>query len=393
MEAAVVTEGEAAALERLLVSDFERQTKALALALGESLDTRAAIYLDTRYWLILRDVLRGGYGASGAELLERLRAAVRAGWVVCPISESTIFELFKQSDPNSRAETARLVDELSLGVAILGSRERMATELAHFIHSHAAPLTDVELHPVRHLVWSKGAGVMGIRVPVPQGLDAQVALEIQRKLVGRLWHATTAAELLAGDAPWGNNDEDDDFSGLTRQLNADVAAHKDSLTAFKSALAAEIDGVVDVLGDTAMAIVGDLARRRGDKPSAEGSDAWRALRNMWCNLLAAALRKAGSRQQLRSMYIGAALHAAFRWNKGQQFEPNDLYDFEHAGAALAHCQAFFTERPLWQMVTAKHIALDHLFGCRVVWDLDEAITVLADLAPSVAGGSAGDPCR
>jgi hypothetical protein len=87
------------------------------------------------------------------------------------------------------------------------------------------------------------------------------------------------------------------------------------------------------------------------------------------------------------MYVGAALHAAFRWNKGQQFDPNDIYDFEHAGAALAHCQAFFTERPLWQMVTANHIALDRLFGCRVIWDLDEAIAVVADLAP--CGGRGG----
>jgi hypothetical protein len=384
VEAATVTEGKVTELEGLLVSDLERQTKALAVALGKSIDNRAAIYLDTRYWLILRDVRRGEYGASGVELLDRLRAAVQAGCVFCPISESTIFELFKQSDPSSRAETAQLVDELSLGVAILGSRERMGTELAHFIHSHAAQPTGVELHPIRHLVWTKGAGVMGIRVPVPRRLDTQVALEIQRKFVERLWHGTTATELLAGDAAWRNDDEDDDFSGLTRQLNADVAAHKDSLATFKSALAAEIDGVVDVLGDTAMAIVVDLARRQGEEPSTQGSDAWRALRNAWCNLLAAALRKAGPRQQLRSMYVGAALHAAFRWNKGQKFDSNDLYDFEHASAALAHCQAFFTERPLWQMVTANHITLDRLFGCRVIWDLDEAIAVLADLAPGGA---------
>lgn len=388
-----MTEGEAAAAESLLASDLERQIKALALALGESLECRAAIYLDTKYWLILRDVLRGGYGASGAELLERLRAAVRAGRVFCPISESTIFELFKQSDPSSRAETARLVDELSLGIAILGSRARMATELARFIHSRAAPLTGAKLHPVRHLIWTKGAGVMGIQVPVPQGIDAQVTLEIQRKFVERLWHATTATELLAGDPPWGNNDEDDDFSGLTRRLNAEVAAHKDSLTAFQLTLAAEIDGVVDVLGDTAMAIAGDLARRQGEEPSDEGSDAWNALRIGWCNLIGAALRKAGPRKQLRSMYVSAALHAAFRWNKGQQFDPNDLYDFEHAGAALTHCQAFFTERPLWQMVTAKHIALDHLFGCRVVWDLDEAIAVSSELTTGVAGGGTFESYR
>ncbi len=366
-------------LKDLLVRDLERQLKALTVSLGAVLQSRTAIYLDTRYWIILRDAQRGGYGTRGAELLARLRAAVQAGRAFCPISESVIFELFKQTDLNSRADTAHLIDELSLGVGILGGRERMRTELAHFIHGHAIPLTGADLHPVSHLVWTKGAGVMGIQVPVPRGVDAELALRIQRKYVERRWHRTSVAELVAGEAPWLDSDEDDDFAGVAKQLNADVAAHKESLTTFKVALAAEINGVVDLLGDSAMAIIADLARRQGETPSPEGSPAWRKLRSVWCNLLAAALRKRESRLQLRSMYAGAALHAAIRWNKGQKFDRNDLYDFEHAGAALAHCQAFFTERPLWQMVTARNIGLDTLFGCRVVWDLDDAIGYLTSL--------------
>src|SRR6266436_732870 len=41
------------------------------------------------------------------------------------------------------------------------------------------------------------------------------------------------------------------------------------------------------------------------------------------------------RQQLRTLHIHAALHAAFRWDKARRFTSNDLYDFEHASAALA----------------------------------------------------------
>ena len=101
--------GNVADLGDHLNGDLERQIKALAVARGQALECRAAVYLDSQYRLILRDVLGGGYGANGAELLEHLRAAVRAGRVFCPISESTIVELFKQSDLSSRAETARLV--------------------------------------------------------------------------------------------------------------------------------------------------------------------------------------------------------------------------------------------------------------------------------------------
>jgi hypothetical protein len=63
---------------------------------------------------------------------------------------------------------------------------------------------------------------------------------------------------------------------------------------------------------------------------------------------------AGIRQQLRTLHIHAALHAAFRWDKARRFTSNNLYDFEHASAALAYCQLFFTEDWLHSTITARH---------------------------------------
>jgi hypothetical protein len=133
-----------------------------------------------------------------------------------------------------------------------------------------------------------------------------------------------------------------------------------------------------------MEIVAALAATHGQAVEESGTDAWLAVRRAWCRLLTEALRKGPTRHQLRSMHASAALHAAFRWNAGQQFEPNDLYDFEHASAALAHCQAFFTERPLWQTVTAGHVELDRLFDCAVVWRIEDALSYVAGLPRSQA---------
>lgn len=367
--------------------DLRWQLRALGVSLGAALDGRAAIYLDTCFWIHLRDARRGSGDPRAATLLARLGEAVRTGRAFCPVSDDIVFELQKQTDPVSRAETAQIMDELSLRVAILGGQERTATELAHFIHGHAPPPFAAELHPLRHLVWTRGLGVIGIRVPPMAGLDREVALEIQRGFVEEMWSRVTLSDLVANPADWPEGD--DDFTGLTQQLNRDVAAHRAELRSFPHALRIETAGAADICGDIAMAIVADMAARLGQAMEPAGSPAWLESRRMWCALLAEALRKGPSRHQLRSMHVAAALHAAIRWNAGQQFETNDLYDIEHAGAALAHCQAFFTERPLWQLVTAGNVRLDRMFDCKVVWKLDDALAYVE----SLLDGSAGEKRR
>jgi hypothetical protein len=54
---------------------------------------------------------------------------------------------------------------------------------------------------------------------------------------------------------------------------------------------------------------------------------WQTFWNQWANLLFVALKKRPQvRQQLRTLHIQAALHAAFRWDKARRFTSNDLYD-------------------------------------------------------------------
>lgn len=367
--------------------DLQRQLKALGVSLGAALEERDAIYLDTCFWIHLRDAQRGGGDPRAVVLLAGLREAVGMGRAFCPISESTVFELLKQTDPVSRTETAQIMDELSLGVAILGGQERMTTELAHFIHGHAPPPFAKELHPLRHLVWTRGLGVMGIRVPPLDGLEREVALEIQRGFVDEMWNRASLSDIAASQWSWPEGD--DDFSDLTGQLNRDVAAHQAELRSFQHAYRIEAAGAADIGGDMAMEIVADMAARHGQATAAAGSQAWLEAQRSWRGLLAEALRKGPSRHQLRSMHVAAALHAAIRWNAGQQFDSNDIYDIEHAGAALAHCQAFFTERPLWQVVTAGNVGLDRMFECKVVWKLDDAVAYVE----SFLAGATGEKAR
>jgi hypothetical protein len=96
------------------------------------------------------------------------------------------------------------------------------------------------------------------------------------------------------------------------------------------------------------------------------------------NLLVHGLKRPQSTKRvgeiLRTIRIHAWLHAAIRWDKKRKLEGNDLLDFHHAPAALAYCDAFFTERPLQTLVTQSHVVLDKLYNCRVISSHEEAVT-------------------
>ena len=94
-----------------------------------------------------------------------------------------------------------------------------------------------------------------------------------------------------------------------------------------------------------------------------------------------ALTRDKARDVLRTLHIDASLHAAFRWDKKRKLRSNDLDDFTHAKAALAYCNAFFTERSLRSLITSKHLALDKLYDCHVAATEDEALACASRLVP------------
>jgi hypothetical protein len=356
--------------------------KALSVELGAALEGRTVIYLDTCFWIHLRDAQRGELGVRGAELLGRVRGAVASGAVIFPLSDMTLFEVFKQT-PTSRRQTARLMAELSQGVSIVGSQQRMATEIAHLIKTSQPDADPAAFHPLHHLVWTRGLGVMGLPSRYIPGTDEDVALWIQRQAIDTMWREVTP-DMILDATP--TDDMDEHFLGLAADLNRGMSRHQDQINSFKAAYHAEAEGVADLTGDMAMDIMVDCAREQGAAMPAPGSADWNAQRGRWCALIAAGLKKGPRpRRRLRTLHAFAGLHAALRWNKGQRFEANDLYDFEHAAAALGYCQAFFTEHPLKHMVTAGNLALDKLFGCDVVHGLADAVAYIAGLGGPPTG--------
>jgi hypothetical protein len=260
---------------------------------------------------------------------------------------------------------------LSLGVALLDHRTRLGTEIAHFVHGAGG---SGDLNPLHHLVWSKVAYVLGFIHPRNMEFDAETELAIQKAFFDRMWDMRLEEMMRTVGA----HSPPNGFDLAVSDLNEGVKQNADQIKSFTQAYDAEIRGAIELGADIAMEVTGDIFQKGTGKEAPErGSAQWKTFWNQWANLLFIALRKRPQvRQQLRTLHIHAALHAAFRWDKARRFTSNDLYDFQHASAALAYCRAFFTEHALRATIVARNVALDELLQCRIASGVSDAVHVL-----------------
>ncbi|MBA3896430.1 MAG: hypothetical protein H0X36_04700 [Sphingomonadaceae bacterium] len=266
------------------------------------------------------------------------------------------------------------MDELSLGYCLADPETRMATEVAHHFHERLGH----DVHSLDALVWSKASYALGVlhRVP-PDFVPHDVALAIQKGVFDETWEASLTMIVDTIDAsPVPSNDE---LEAAAARLIAENDAHAHELRSFRQAVKAEVRGVAGCFDTTLREVTQRLECRLGIVAPPSGSDEWRAILDMLAAVIAAELDKGTEPGRLPSLAIEAALHASNRWDRQRRLDAHDLLDFRHAAAALAYCDAFFTEKPLRTMIEQKHIALDRRFRCPVRATVAEAVDYVETL--------------
>lgn len=310
------------------------------------------------------------------KLLSILKSAARDGAIFCPITDSTLFELLKQSDKESRRATAAIVDELSLGVALVEEEVREATELAHFLYSFGG---NDNLHPLHHLVWTSLSCAVGIYHPTDPSLDAPTELALQKAFFDYMSSLplTKIIETLDDWTP-----PDKEFEGVAHNINRGVQENSHQIRSFKQAYAAEIRGAFDTSLNSLPDLIYEMARAHGVPPSQQSEENAQRMKREYAAFFSRCLEQNKARDRFRSNHIYASLHAALRWDKSRKFKANDVYDFHHAVAALGYCKVFLTEKSMKSIVTQKNIQLDQFFGCKVAAGIDDALTTLSDVLAS-----------
>ena len=350
---------------------IDEHVRSRSIELGQVLEKRAAIYLDQRYWIIVRDVILNRRTDSlSVNLANLLGDLVREGKIFCPISESVFVELLKQLDLETRRSTAKTIDELSLGVTLAPEQLRVGTELAHLFYSHGK---QGSVYPLRWLVWSKLSYVLGVVHPTNTVFDPEQELLIKKAFFDHMWDISIVKIVdILGDSPVPPTN----FDAVAEKLNKANAAHSNEIRSYKQAYTAEIGGALSLYIGVAREILESMEEKAsGVAPKLTEAQRQTHEREL-LNFFVQEFRKSEIAKQLPTLHIHASCHATIRWDKKRQLEGNDLYDFHHAAAALAYCDVFLTEKPLQSLLKMNHIALDSLFGCKVISAVREAVDCL-----------------
>lgn len=339
---------------------LERYMRSKMLATADRVLARKIVYLDTRFWILLRDVSLGRpKDELHTQILGRLRELIDAGKVICPINADTLAELLKQRDPTTRLATAKLIDELSLGAALQSAEERVRTELMHCVQLSLRGAAVLE--PLEQLVWTSPSYVLGHNVPMLKSLPEDEMLAYQKAFTDYLWDFALAEQIsyLKGMPEELNGHWD----AIAAKLNLGIKEHDKKVLSLSELHLHEFKGGLELYLPTLEKIFSHLYEKEMGVAPSEDMRQQEARKLM--NGLVEALRTGTIGRQLPSLIIRAGLHAAVRRNRGKQFTGNDLHDFGHATAALGYCDYFATDRSLCHLVV-NELKFDQRYQTAVV---------------------------
>jgi hypothetical protein len=357
---------------------IEAYSKSKMVALGQEISSRKKIYLDVLFWIFARDAMLGiRNDTDSRKLLHFLRRGVSNGTLICPISTSTFSELMKQPfTPERRIATAKLIDELSLGVTMVTSQSIVGTEIHRWLLLRKG-VQDV--HSMQELIWTKVISVYGDMYPhwPNQGLSDDQEFELQRSYFDFVWDRPLLEMI-------------EKLGDIKRPPNAFVAASDEynrqnkiwahELTSFKVAYDIELRGGIEASAANAAQIVLEVADTCDGGPMSSSSIDQAAREKGAKNLLYDGFTKGDAKDHIRSLHIFASIHTAWRRDTQRQIKPNDIYDCQHATAALAYCDAFFTENDLRAVVSRNDLGLEEVNGCQVISDIGLAVEFLKQIS-------------
>jgi hypothetical protein len=364
------------------------------LSLGQGIVDRHKVYLDTKYWLLLRNHQLGrSRDPEIAKLADLLIDGVTSAKLICPISADVFMEILKQTDTETLNCSIGLIDTLSEGVSVLSPEERGRMELLQFVLRHVAG--EESCHGPKVFVWTKLAYVLGFTNPGDTPFSPEEELTIQKAFLDQMWDIslTDMVETMGIAAIR----EMPRMPDISSDLNAGKFANDDDAKSFQDVFLAEIAGILDTFIVEFREMFTYLYRKRtGGAPQNEElavSDAPR----QFANLIYHGFRLNRFSTEMPSLRIPATLHAAIRWERSRKYEANDMHDIGHASAALPYFDTFLTEHSLRHLLTRKDLGLDRLYDCMVVSDPRVATETIrgATSQPDAAqdGKSADAPSR
>jgi hypothetical protein len=310
------------------------------LELSQWILQRKRVYLDTKFWLILRDAyLNRNKNSADKKLLEFALKLADQGICVFPVSEHVFLEVIKQTDSQTRTTTAELIDRLSKGISIVSFDEQLTQEILCYLDEMRGNAT----HRANELIWTKVSYTLGYQYPSGTAFDAKTELAIQKAFHDHMWDIPLAKMLSTIESNGGIRNFSS-FPDISPNLNTGKFDHLDDHKAFRKMFLAELAGTLDASADMINGIMLYIYERdtanKATPSEIQQAHSNKTLTTMLYNLFR--LNKIST--ELPFLKIQAGLYAAVRWDKKQKFQRNDMHDFGHATCAVPYAIVFLLKR-------------------------------------------------
>jgi len=332
------------------------------------ISSRKKVYLDTKFWIWLRQPESSPEPNKSYRLLVLLWKGVKSGKVFCPVSYPAFTELAKIYPKGKRLNQAKLMDTLSLGIGLRNPFDISESEYLQTIVKHQKQISfPLWINPV----WGPVGHIIGELYPTMPRLPHQFMEEGKKFMLEAGW-IMSMQELAMLDEHSENKPK------TAEKINKVRRDYPRDGKSFKKLFEEELHGILDTNTTHIENAIFSLASVAGI-PANELSSLDQRHRNAFINLFREASVKKRDPEIIPSQRVRAALHAAIRMDDGRPFRENDLEDISHSSVAAAYCDLFFTERSFSELLNRSAVREFISTSCHVTHNIDEAISLVEDI--------------
>jgi hypothetical protein len=268
----------------------------------------------------------------------------------------------KQTDPQSRSITCKIVDDLSQKVILEPSPLLLDIELTHLVSSFLSGKENN--YNLNQLVWGNAGNILGQSIPRNSAFDHITENAIQKTYLDMM-NELSFSEIAQVYTPLGDYQDFCDTPEHARERTIETNNHRSDFNTFQEVYEIELYGLLDEIKDGISSVFEYLYKKKtgGDISQEERNDT-KSIKQ-FINMIVYAYKHGKLNVEFPQLHIGSSIHATVRY-KNMPFKKGDFYDFFHASSAIPYCNYFFTEKKLANILTQKPLNLDKTYGCIIL---------------------------
>jgi len=341
--------------------------------LGRQVTRKIRVYLDTKFWVLMREHQLGRNETPNiGKLYDSLVEYVNAGDVVCPVSAYSVGEVQIQADERTRHSTAQLMDELSTSVVLQKEETRISLEVRDFLESSLALIGST--YNLIGRVWTRPLWMVYPFDPGGDDSPPEQRLAAKKAAIDAAWECTILDLVSQADGPLPLRAYSE---ALTPFLNEEKPTPVEKVKSFQQVFLGQLVNPLEIYASSIEGALGEIFEDvAGTRLSFEEEEHQRMT---VASTIFEAFRANRVGRHLPFLRIIPSILAMYVIDRERRYKTTDFYDFYHAASALPYCQLYLTEKSMTHLLTSKPLSFSDLYGTHVVSDPTKAMRILGDL--------------